>query len=125
VGWIIKSFVYVLFLSSISPCLNLNFNALHPEFFLFFTLPLGRLNDLLGGLNEKPCIFQQDNDPKHTWRLMKEYFMENNINVLEWPAQSPDLNPIEHIWSWMKQQLSQIGIKDKADLKNKLMALWK
>jgi len=46
-------------------------------------------------LDKGDLIFQLENDPKHTYQKASKWFKQNNINVLKWHAQSPDLNPIE------------------------------
>ena len=61
-------------------------------------------------LEEDEQYFQQNNDPKHTSRLATQWFSDNYIQVLEWPAQSPDINPIEHLWYYIKSQLLQYEI---------------
>jgi DNA-directed RNA polymerase subunit F len=63
-------------------------------------------------------IFQQDNAPIHTARFSKAFFDQKKMQIIEWPANSPDLNPIENIWGMMKMEIAKLTPNTKEELKS-------
>ncbi|GFW75851.1 fibulin-1 [Trichonephila clavipes] len=54
------------------------------------------------------AIFQRDNAQPHAARIVQRFFVNHQIELLPWLARSPDLSPIENMWSMVAQRLSQI-----------------
>ena len=54
---------------------------------------------------EGPFLFQHDNAPVHKVRSIQKWFVEIGVEELDWPAQSPDLNPIKHLWDELELRL--------------------
>lgn len=69
-------------------------------------------------------VFQHDNDPKHTSKVVSEWLKASNVRVLQWPAQSPDLNPIENLWSIVDRQIKRDKETNKYNIFHRLKDAW-
>jgi transposase len=77
-------------------------------------------------LDPSKVIFQHDNDPKHTAKSVKDWLKTQKFEVMIWPAQSPDLNPIEHLWFHVKKTLNQFEnpAKGMNELWERIEKIW-
>ncbi len=69
-------------------------------------------------------IFQQDLAPAHTAKGTKSWFNDHGVTVLDWPANSPDLNPIENLWGIVKRKMRDTRPNNADDLKAAIKATW-
>jgi hypothetical protein len=69
-------------------------------------------------------IFQTDNDPKHTSRKAQQYLKDHNVTVMKWPAQLPDLNPIEMLWIDVEKEVKKKKPKNLNDLYRIIQEVW-
>lgn len=71
--------------------------------------------------NGSQYIFQQDNAPCHTARTVKSFMAQQDIEILDWPSSSPDMNPIETLWAVIKQKLREKSLTSRQMLINELL----
>ena len=69
---------------------------------------------------DEQCLFEHDGAPCRKAKVISKLLGEQNIDILcPWPGNSPDLNPIENLWSMLKRQVD----KQKPTNVDKLQAL--
>ncbi len=90
-----------------------------PEILEHFMLPSA---DKLYG--DADFIFQQDLAPAHTAKGTKSWFNDHGVTVLDWPANSPDLNPIENLWGIVKRKMRDTRPNNADDLKATVKESW-
>ena len=69
-------------------------------------------------------VFMQDNAPPHKAKITMDYLDNVHWGLLDWPAHSPDLNIIEHVWSWMKRKVIELEPRNVEDLISILNSVW-
>ncbi len=72
--------------------------------------------------------FQQDNAPCHKAQIISNWFLEhdNEFTFLKWPPQSPDLNPIEHLWDVVEREILIMDVQttNLQQLCDAIMSKW-
>ena len=74
-----------------------------------------RVTYLRTAINQ-PAIFMQDNAPCHLAKSVKIFLSEEDVTVLEWPAQRPDMNPIENVWKLQNEIHKEKNLRNVEEL---------
>ncbi len=93
--------------------------AIYQEILEHFMLPSA---DKLYG--DADFIFQQDLAPAHTAKGTKSWFNDHGVTVLDWPTNSPDLNPIENLWGIVKRKMRDTRPNNADELKDAIKETW-
>ena len=81
---------------------------------------------LLPSISTAPTfLFQQDNAPPHKPISVRHFLHTHAVRLLDpYPANSPDFNPIEHVWSWMVREVNKSRPSNHASLVKAVENAW-
>ena len=85
-------------------------NGIHYQWMLEGVIDEGLLSTSVEG---KYHVFQQDNASVHTTARTKDFFDIHGMKLLPWPAQSPDLNIVEHIYPVISRHLPKQTFRNR------------
>ena len=89
----------------------------------YLTIIESRVSRELASLHPQ-AVFQQDSAPCHKAKIITNCFKKLKMEVLEWPGNSPDLNPIENLWSIVKNHLRKKDCTTKTKLIESVINVW-
>ena len=79
---------------------------------------------MLRNSTKQPSIFMQDRAPCHKAMVILNFLKAENVTIMDWPPQSPDLNPIEYVWKTRGERSKARNPKTTEQLRNALQEDW-
>ena len=92
--------------------------------FLNTTVNSSVYQDILDGHMIGEFIYQHDLAPAHASKSTAKWLADRHVQVLEWPANSLDANPIEFLWAIAKRRLQKLKPSTKEELKAAIQQIW-